>query len=287
MSEAHGQIAIEVKPTVALIISTYDQPNYLGRILRAVAAQDSPPEEVLLADDGSGEDTRNVFQAWAATQSCRAEHLRQAHDGFRKSRILNQTVARVQAEYLVFLDGDTIPHPRFISDHRRLARPQHSVQGHRVLVRHKSSRSFGLGDFATDRSRAFWKGQLRSWKQAYRWPAAWRRVRRDLVGVRGNNMAVWREHMIKVNGYNEEFVGWGREDSELMLRLLNSGVARLDVRGWALCYHLWHMPASRSNLAAENQLFAAASDGRSACQKGLDQHLAALARPTSQDHAMP
>jgi glycosyltransferase involved in cell wall biosynthesis len=273
MFEAEGYIAIEVKPTVALIIRTYDQANYLGRILRAVAGQDSPPEEVLLADDGSGEDTRRVFQVWAETQSCRCEHLRQPHDGFRKSRILNQSVARAQSDYLVFLDGDTIPHPRFVSDHRRLARPQHSVQGHRVLVRHKSSRSFGLGDFSTDRRRALWRGQLRTWKQAFRWPSPWRRVRRDLLGVRGNNMAVWREHMIKVNGYNEEFAGWGREDSELMLRLLNNGVPRLDVRGWALCYHLWHMPASRTNTAAESQLLAAASERRSACDKGLNQHL--------------
>jgi glycosyltransferase involved in cell wall biosynthesis len=262
-----------VKPTVALIISTYDMANYLGRILQAISAQDSQPDEVLLADDGSGEETRNVFQAWGAKQSFRTEHIRQTHDGFRKSRILNQAIARAKSDYLIFLDGDTLPHPRFISDHRRLSRPGHSVQGHRALVRHRASRSFGMGEFATDRSQAFWGGQLKSWKSVFRWPAPLRKVRKDLAGVRGNNMAIWRQDIIKVNGYNEEFVGWGREDSELMLRLLKSGVARLDVRGWALCYHLWHMPISRPNVS-ESQLKAVANDGRSVCQKGLDQYMA-------------
>lgn len=91
-------------------------------------------------------------------------------------------------------------------------------------------------------------------------------------------MAVWREHMIKVNGYNEEFLGWGHEDSELMLRLLKSGVRRLDVRGWALCYHLWHMPVKRTNIPAGSELLAAVPDGQLACQKGLNQHLPAVAR---------
>jgi glycosyltransferase involved in cell wall biosynthesis len=267
-----------VKPTVALIISTYDQANYLGRLLRALTAQDSPPQEVFLADDGSSDETRRVFRVWAdANKSTRSEHIRQPHDGFRKSPILNQAVARAQSEYLIFLDGDTIPHPQFISDHRRLARPGHAVQGHRALVRHKASRVFGLGDFSEDRSKAFWAGQLRSWKQVFRWPVPSRKVLRDLSGVRGNNLAVWREQMIKVNGFNEEFKGWGREDSELMVRFLRNGYPRLDVRGWALCYHLWHMPAAHNTHSADNQLRAAAADGRSACLKGLDQYLAAPA----------
>ena len=264
-----------MKPTVSLIINTYDQPNYLGRVLRAVSLQDSLPEEVLIADDGSGDETRSVFATWAAAQSFRTEHLRQEHDGFRRARILNSAIAVARGDYVVFLDGDTLPHRLFISDHRRLARPEFSVQGHRVLVRHRASRSFGQGDFAEERWRAFWKGQLRGWKQVFRWPIPWRRVRRDLVGVRGNNMAVWREHLIRVNGYNEEFLGWGREDSELMLRLLHAGVRRLDVRGWALCYHLWHMPASRAHLRANDQLLAASADGRSVCQKGLKDHFPA------------
>jgi hypothetical protein len=77
-----------------------------------------------------------------------------------------------------------------------------------------------------------------------------------------------------VNGYNEDFVGWGREDSELALRLMNEGVKRLDVRGRALCYHLWHAPASRAALPANDNLLAAAIAQRATrCANGLQQHL--------------
>jgi hypothetical protein len=85
---------------------------------------------------------------------------------------------------------------------------------------------------------------------------------------------LWREHLVKVNGYNEAFVGWGREDSELAVRLMNAGVRRLDVRGWALCFHLWHPPADRTNLKFNSELLAKAQNaGLTRCERGLDAHL--------------
>jgi glycosyltransferase involved in cell wall biosynthesis len=262
-----------MKPAMALIISTCDQPDYLRRVLRAVSGQLSPPAEVLLADDGSDETTARVFQDWAAAQSCRCEHLWQPHEGFRKARILNEAIARARAECVVFLDGDTVPHPRFIGDHQQLARPERFVQGHRALIGRRAARNFGEGNFRTDRWQALLGGGLSGWKNAFRWPAPLRRLRRDLRGVRGCNLAIWREHLAKVNGYNEEFTGWGREDSELAVRLLNNGVLRVDVRGWALCYHLWHPPLSRSHLPANDQLLAAAvAEARKSCRLGLSLH---------------
>jgi hypothetical protein len=94
-----------------------------------------------------------------------------------------------------------------------------------------------------------------------------------LRGIRGCNLAIWRADLQRVNGYNEAFTGWGREDSELAVRLLNSGVRRLDVRGWALCYHLWHPPASRTQLTDNDRLLAeAVQAGASRCERGLNQY---------------
>jgi glycosyltransferase involved in cell wall biosynthesis len=262
-----------VKPTIALIVSTYDQPEYLRRVLRAVSGQVSPPAEVLVADDGSDERTAGVFQDWAAAKNCRSEHLWQAHDGFRKARILNEAIARARAEYVVFLDGDTVPHPRFVADHQALAKRERFVQGHRALIGHGSARTFGKGDFRKDRWEALFEGDVQGWKNVYRWPVPWRRTRRDLRGVRGCNFGIWREHLATINGYNEEFTGWGREDSELAVRLINNGVLRIDVRGWALCYHLWHAPLSRSQVPANDQLLAAAvAERRKSCRLGLSEH---------------
>lgn len=260
--------------TLALIINTFEQPDYLARVLRAVSAQSSPPEEVLLADDGSGPQTQKTFADWAASQNGRREHHWQPHEGFRRARILNQAIARAQSDYLVFLDGDTIPHREFVADHRSLAARSLFVQGHRALIGQRAAAWFGqIGEKRT-LANALLSGQIRGLKHAFRWPRPLRRRRTDLRGIRGCNLGIWRPDLLRVNGYNEAFVGWGREDSELAVRLMNAGVQRLDVRGWAVCYHLWHPPASRANLTANDQLLERMrTSAASVCESGLKEHL--------------
>jgi glycosyltransferase involved in cell wall biosynthesis len=261
---------------LGLIINTHNQPEYLGRVLRAVEQQASRPDEVLLADDGSEAETGQLFAAWAAKQPFRCEHLWQKNEGFRRSRILNQAIARAQAEYLVFLDGDTVPHPQFIADHRALGQRGWFLQGHRALIEERAASFFGLNDFATDRRRALTQWQISGLKNAFRWPWPLRHPRSDLGGIRGCNLGIWRDDLVRCNGYNESFVGWGREDSELAVRLLNSGIQRLDVRGRALCYHLWHPPAGRAGLPANDDLLEKAKREKAVrCTLGLDQHLPA------------
>ena len=261
---------------LTLVINTFNQPDYLGRVLNAVARQTSLPEEVLLADDGSADETKIAFEKWRTTQPFRSEHVRQEHQGFRRSRILNLTIATSRADYLVFLDGDTIPHPNFIADHRAAAKRGFFVQGHRALIEEKAAAWFGQNDFLADRRRAVFQNQISGLKNSFRWPFAIRKIKNRLRGIRGCNLAIWRDDLVRVNGYNEAFVGWGREDSELAVRLTNSGVRRLDLRGHALCYHLWHPPVSRDELASNDELLAKAIlEKHTRCEQGLDRHLAA------------
>ena len=97
----------------------------------------------------------------------------------------------------------------------------------------------------------------------------------------GGYVGIWREDLLRANGYNEAFVGWGREDSELAVRLLNGGVRRLDVRGSALCYHLWHAPASRAAVPGNDELLAAAiKEGAVRCANGVQQYLNTGAAPS-------
>jgi glycosyltransferase involved in cell wall biosynthesis len=263
-----------MKPSVAVIISTFDQPEYLARVLNGIARQTQAPEEIFVADDGSGPETRQVFESWKKSAPCRAEHLWQEHQGFRKSRILNEAIARARADYAVFLDGDAVPHPDFIGDHRQVAVQGCFAQGHRALIGERAAGYFGLGDFSRDRWKALLTFQLGGFKHAWRWPSPQKETRKDLEGVRGCNLGVWRSDLARINGFNEAFTGWGREDSEMVVRLMNSGVARLDVRGWALCYHLWHAPADRQQLETNDQLLHAAIAGsRKTCELGLNLHL--------------
>jgi glycosyltransferase involved in cell wall biosynthesis len=260
--------------SLALVINTFNQPDYLGRVLAAVSHQTWRPDEVMLADDGSGAETRAVFEQWAAEMAFRTDHVWQKNEGFRRSRILNEAIARTRSDYLVFLDGDTVPHPRFVADHQALAADEFFVQGHRALIGQRAAKWFGKSNLSADRFRALRSGQLSGWKHAFHWPYPLRRVRHDLNGIRGCNLGIWRDHLVRINGYNETFVGWGREDSDLALRLMNSGIQRLDVRGWALCYHLWHPPASRGNLSANDRLLEETQrEGAARCEHGLDRHL--------------
>lgn len=259
--------------TLALVINTFNQPDYLNRVLRAVSRQSVLPEEVVLADDGSSPETKTVFEQWRAAQKFRCEHAWQEHQGFRRARVLNQAIALAHSEYVVFLDGDTIPHPRFVADHQALACPSRFVQGHRALIGEKAAAWFGKNNFFVDRRRAILQNQISGLKNSFRWPFAFRKINHRLRGIRGCNLAIWRSDLVRVNGYNEAFVGWGREDSELAVRLKNSGVRRLDVRGRALCYHLWHPPVSRAELAGNDEILARAIlEEHTRCERGLDQH---------------
>jgi glycosyltransferase involved in cell wall biosynthesis len=259
---------------VALIISTFEQPDYLARVLAGAGRQTRAPDEVLLADDGSGEETRRVFADWTAGKAFRCEHVWQKHEGFRKARVLNEAIARARSEYIVFLDGDTIPHEYFLADHLELAGPWRFVQGHRALVGQRAAADFGRDGRAPARLRALCAGQLSGATNVFRWPMAMKSWRTDLGGVRGCNFAVWRADLLRVNGHNEAFTGWGREDAELAARLMNAGVRRMDVRGRALCYHLWHPPADRAGLPANDELLAAAvAESAQRCELGLDRHL--------------
>src|SRR5579859_3049871 len=178
---------------IALIINTADQPEYLLRVLRALENQSQSPDEVLLADDGSGPETRQVFQNWPAGKTIPTTHIWQQKTGFRRARILNQAIARARGDYLVFLDGDTVPHPQFIADHSRLSRQGAFVQGHRALIKERAAPWFGLQDFSRDRRRAMWEGQLGGYKHAYRFPVPLIRTQSGLRGIRGCNLAIWRE----------------------------------------------------------------------------------------------
>ena len=266
------------KPTLAIVINTFNQPEYLRRVLNALTGQLLESDEVVLADDGSGDETRSVFETWKSRQIIRAVHVWQKKQGFRRSRILNAAIAKTRNDYLIFLDGDSVPHPKFASDHRMLARKGFYIQAHRSFIGKEAAEYFGTGNFFSERRRAFFSSQIQGWKHVFRWPRPFTRIRSDLRGVRGCNLGIWREDLIRVNGYNEEFVGWGREDSELALRLMNSGIRWLDVRGRAMCYHLWHPPADRSGLDQNIKLLEDSLTRQcSRCERGLEHHLAASA----------
>ena len=104
-------------PRLSLVINTFNAPRPLEKVLQAVLQQRVQPYEVLVADDGSGPETREVLESWKARLHCGLKHIWQPHEGFRRTHVLNKAVLQAAGDYLVFLDGDCVPHFEFVADH--------------------------------------------------------------------------------------------------------------------------------------------------------------------------
>jgi glycosyltransferase involved in cell wall biosynthesis len=260
---------------ISLIISTFDQPLSLGKVLRGVLQQTRKPDEVFIADDGSGSETIALIQSFQREASFPVHHVWHPHEGFRKVILLNRSVAAATGDYLVFLDGDCVPHPKFLADHERLAEKGFWVQGRRSYVKEVHVKDFEPGVSSV----VLWLVQRKmiGFGKALRWlfPVVFKNKKQR--GIIGCNMAFWREDVMEVNGFDETFAGRGiGPDSELGSRLYNLGRPRKFVYGRALVFHLDHFVMPRENLEAKKaRLEEILLSGKTRCEKGVNQYLAA------------
>ncbi len=228
------------------MVNTFNAPEALDKVLGAVGRQTGLPYEVLVADDGSGPETRAVLEKWEQRLPFALGHVWQENKGFRRTHVLNQAVLRARGDYIVFLDGDCVPHAEFVADHLALAEGGCWVQARRCFVKEPYVPEFDPAKISV----AAWvaMGRIEQGLKAFRTP--WKSVRKDedLRGVIGCNLGIWREDLLAVNGYDESFTGWGREDSDLAARLFHLGRKRKFVRGRAVVFHLNHPVASRAQL---------------------------------------
>ncbi len=231
-----------------LIVTTYNWPEALHLTLASVARQTLMPDEVIVADDGSGPPTRAVVDRWRAA-GLPLQHVWQEDEGFRLARSRNRGIAATSAEYILLVDGDMILHPQFVADHVRCARPDRFIQGARPQLSAattaqllQSGEPAAIGPLTPGLQRRAY---------ALRSPLLSRlfsRTKATLGGVQGCNQSFWRSHALRVNGYDERFEAWGPEDREFVARLLHIGVHRHYVRHMALAFHLHH--TSRAPSAA-------------------------------------
>jgi len=257
---------------ISLLISTYNRPDALAKSLAGVTLQSRPPDEVLIADDGSKSSTGDLVGAWAKSQPLPVKHLWHEDNGFRKTIILNKTVCAASGDYLIFTDGDCVPHPKFVSDHAELAEKGFWVQGRRCFVREEF-----VSGFEAEKIPAWsWMlaGKITGAAKGVRWPAPI--IRRDTKqrGIIGCNMAFWRDDLVAVNGFDEDYTGWGTgEDSDIGTRLYHLGRRRKFVYGRAIIFHLNHPPAPRGHHAASAVRLAETIASRKIrCEHGLNRH---------------
>jgi glycosyltransferase involved in cell wall biosynthesis len=260
---------------IALAISTYQRPDALAAVLDSVERLSLPPAEVIVADDGSGPATREVVTAFIARSPVPARLVSQPHQGFRLTRLRNLAIAATQVDYLVFIDGDMLLHPKFIADHARQARVGFYTQG--VRVRADAALTRALIAQPANRPR-LWSPGLGGLRRTYllhspALSAITRRLGNNFIAIKGCNQGFWRADLVRANGFNEAIEGWGPEDKELVARLENAGVQRQTLLFGGIAVHLHHAPASRTALPANLAVLAETRRLRKTrCELGLDAH---------------
>lgn len=272
---------------ISVIVTTYNREDALEAVLRSLARQTDVDFEVVVADDGSGPETAALIEAWKARVGHRVEHVWHQDVGFRAAEIRNRAVLASRGTYVVFLDGDCIARPDFVSTHRSLAEQDAFVTGNRVLLSRKltekvldqqlSPEIWGLGRWSLERLR----GGVNRLSALLHLPLGpLRNTRRNKwEGARSCNLAIWRGDLDKVDGFDADYSGWGKEDSDLILRLLHAGVRRKDGIFATGVIHLWHAEADRAQLNDnERKLGAVVDSDRVRAQRGLSALAAAPAK---------
>ena len=259
---------------LSVIVTTYNRPEALKKVLEGLYGQTLLPEEILVTDDGSGPDTRILVADFKSRPGPVLFHIWQKDLGFRAARARNKAVAASSGDYLVFLDGDCIPDRHFVSDHLALAEPGCFFQGKRVLVDETMSDTFDIIDCSSF-GRLVWhalSGRLGNAHHVFRMPFfPGLKKRHVLSGIRSCNMGVFRSDVVAVNGFNHEFEGWGREDSEFAARLFKHGLVRKEHPFRAICYHLWHPDNPRTRLSDNDRLLETAMTADTCvCRNGLN-----------------
>jgi glycosyltransferase involved in cell wall biosynthesis len=233
---------------VSVILSTYNQPRWLEKALWGYAAQRFPDFEVLVADDGSGPETAAVVARARERTGRRLVHVWHEDRGFRKTEILNRAILAAGGDYLIFSDGDCIPHPDFVATHVRLARERRFLSGGYLKLPMDVSERITEDDVHS--GRAF----DAAWLAAQGWRGGRRAVRlprsKALAALldaltptratwNGHNASTWRHAIVAVNGFDLD-MGYGGEDRALGERLVNLGYRGRRVRFRAPCLHLDH-----------------------------------------------
>ncbi|MFM8466222.1 MAG: glycosyltransferase family 2 protein [Oxalobacteraceae bacterium] len=232
----------------SVIFTTYNSPAWLEKVLWGFFAQTYQDFEIIIADDGSREDTRQLIERMTAIAPMPVRHVWQADDGFQKSRILNKAIAASQGEYLIFTDGDCIPRDDFVAEHLRHAEDGCYLSGGYFKLPLDISKAITQED-VSDR-RVFSPAWLRQGGMAVSIIKAWKLTLGGRLGDLLNHLPVkasWNGHnsschkkcAIAVNGFDEN-MQYGGQDAEFGRRLRHLGIKAKRIRYSTICVHLEH-----------------------------------------------
>ena len=242
-------------PTASVIFTTYNSPEWLARTLDGFAAQSRHDFEVIVADDGSGPETRELLDARRATLPFTLQHVWQPDEGFQKCRILNKALLAAQADYFIVTDGDCIPRRDFVDTHLQLRKPGHYLSGGYFKLPMSTSKAVTPALIADQTIfSAQWlrsNGVTAPWHKLLKVTASeaqarWaNRLTPATPTWNGNNSSTWTRHALEVGGFDER-MGYGGQDVEFGYRLVNSGLKPIMMRYSTVALHLDHSRGYKS-----------------------------------------
>lgn len=260
--------------TVALLITTYNWVEALKKCLDSVLKQTYSLDEIVIADDGSTQSTKALIESYQSLFPCPLIHSWQEDKGFRVARSRNKAIAQLTADYVIMIDGDMVLHKDFIKDHVTFAEKNHFISGRRV----KLNEAYTANILSNDTVPHFFsRGVKRARENAIRFPllAQYRaKASFDCSRVHSCNMSFWRQDLVRVNGYNSAFIGWGSEDRELCERLFFNGIKNKHIKFSLIAYHLYHQESSKAMELANDSLYEkTVKEKLTYCEHGLNEFM--------------
>ena len=261
-----------------MIIAVYNAVREMELALAGYSQQSAQDFEIIVADDGSGPEMAAMIETFSRDFHFPIKYLHQPDEGFRKCRILNQAIRASLGNYLIFADGDCIPHSHFVEAHLENSRPGTVLCGRRVNLCRQFSQGLTVNDVLSGRLERgalglAWDrlmGRITHWEEGLiiKSQALRNGIRRSDPVLFGCNFSLEKSLMERINGFNEDFVEYGAEDTELQHRLHLAGAQIRWVRNQAIQYHLFH-PARKKGATSSTALERSFAEGTFTCRNGL------------------
>lgn len=247
-------------PTCSLVITTYNSPKFLALVLESVKRLEYLPDEVLIADDGSKEESAKLIKEYQKNFPCPLFHIWQEDKGFRAAAIRNKAVEAAHCEYIIIIDGDMILQANFIKDHLNFAKRKVYLQGSRIILDKSQTQNLLNGGGQIENLPKAFKARRcallsKLYFQNSKITASFFKKKELIKGSKSCNMSCFKEDWQNIQGFNENFKAWGREDSEFVARFLFNGGEFRRVKFKAIAYHLYHKENDKTNLSQNHELY--------------------------------
>ncbi len=248
---------------ISVIISTYNSPEWLEKVLWGYECQSERAFEIVIADDGSGEPTRQRIERFSKSPAFSLRHVRHEDDGFRKWKIVNEAIIAATGDYLIFTDGDCIPHPDLIRVHRQNAEAGKFLSGGYCKLPMTTSKSINRDDifpgkifditWLSKNGYGFTPKWLKVIAPGQSWSSLLNALTPAAKTFNGNNSSCFKADALKVGGFDERIL-YGGGDREFGYRLEHAGIAPKIIRYSTICLHLDHPRGYKSAEVREKNL---------------------------------